>query len=108
MLDDKMMPSSRFKIRNKERNSNDMSESNNRLIRFKTEDEMEARNSIDTRYSISGNLKSKQIPVNLLDDLLRQGSVERNRVFRDLTSSIKDRSAMRPSYRKSMLKTGEQ
>ena len=75
MLDDKMMPTSRFKIKNKERSSNDMSEFNIRLIRFNTEDEIEARNSIDNRYSISGNLKSRQISTNLLDNLLKQGSL---------------------------------
>ena len=75
MLDDKMMPTSRFKIKNKERSSNDMSEFNIRLIRFNTEDEIEARNSIDNRCSISGNLKSRQISTNLLDNLLKQGSL---------------------------------
>jgi len=107
MKEGKMMPASRFKVRYRENKSKDMSESNIKWIRFKTEDDLEERNSTDIRYSISGNLKSKRVPTNLLDDLLKQGSMERKKVFRDLTSSIRDRSTLRFSDSKSMLKPKE-
>lgn len=90
MKDCKMIATSRFKIRTRQK-VNDISEPNIKILRFKTEEDSEARDSTNIRYSISGNLKCRKVPTNLLDEFLKQGSVERTKVFRDLTSSIRDR-----------------
>lgn len=61
-----MMATSRFKIRTRQK-SNDISEPNIKILRFKTEEDSEARDSTNIRYSISSNLKCRMVPTNLLD-----------------------------------------